>query len=884
MRTLRTFLHRLSGLFRTGQLDRKSDRGLSSHLDLHDSDNLRAGTTEQEARHDALIKLGGIEQSKEVVCLRALPFFDNPVQDVRFGLRMLGKNPGFTTVAILTLALGIGANTAIFSVVNAVLLRSIPFPHPSELIDISARNTSFDLPYLNMSLPDINDIRSSARSLAGVAAFREVSKELSGNGKPESLKGAEVSEDFFTILGLRPIDGRSFTREDIKPGVHVAVLSYSLWQDSFGANPTAVGRTITIDGQPHTIVGVMPDQLALGFATDAQIWTPLLPSDEERGSRAASTASAIARLKTGVTLTQAQNELNAISARLVSDYPDAHKGWSIQATPLKEYLFGEARTPLAVLFCAVGFVLLIACANVSNLFLSRGWARRREFAIRFAMGATRVVILRQLAVECVLVALAGGTCAFVLAMGTLNGLRSILPPDIPRLQGIRIDGQVAWFTLGTSLVAALLAGLAPALLSSQQDVSLSLKENAGGSAPNLSRAPHNFLQRSLITGEVAIAAILLIGATLALRSLDRLLHQNLGFQPDHLVTFEIEFPKFRFASEGQAIAFVEQVLDRSRAVPGVIATSAGLVFPMSDEIAETTFETEATVADPNLGEQPALGNRVAPDFFRTLGIPMLAGRDFTRADTKGSRPVFIVNEALARKYFGSMDVIGKRLSTRRESGHPTWGEIVGVVGNVREATANGETKPQIYAPFFQIRNATAVYVVVRSNSDPLAVVPAVEERIWAVDKNQPIISIKTVKAQIAEVNGSRVSQSILLAVFAVLGCALALVGVYGVMSYLVSLQTRDIGIRIALGADRRQILGSVISQGMQLTLAGVLIGLVCGLVLTRFMQSLLFLISPTDPVTFASIAILLTIVALVACYIPARRATKVDPMISLRYE
>jgi putative ABC transport system permease protein len=392
------------------------------------------------------------------------------------------------------------------------------------------------------------------------------------------------------------------------------------------------------------------------------------------------------------------------------------------------------------------------------------------------------------------------------------------------------------------------------------------------------------LRQLLVAGEIAIAVVLLIGATLALRSFDRLLHKSLGFQPDHLVTLQIEFPKFRFADEQQAIAFVHQVLDGLRAVPGVAIASAGLVFPMSDEIAETTFETEATAADPNLGEQPALGNRVAPDFFRSLSIPILAGRDFTDADSKGSTPVFIVNEALARKYFGTIDVVGKRFSTRRESGRPRWGEIVGIVGNVREATPSVQTKPQVYAPFYQVRAATGVYLVVRSKGDPLSIVPALQERIWTVDKNQPIILIKTVKSQIAEVNAASGSEGFLLGIFAMLGFILAVVGVYGVMSYLASLQTRDIGIRVALGAARSQILGLLISQGIKLTLAGVLLGVLCGLALSRFMQSFLFEISPTDPLTFMSIAVLLSSVGLAACYIPARRATKVDPMISLRYE
>jgi predicted permease len=885
MTTLRRWVRRLGGLFRKEQMDRELEEELASHLEMHVADNVREGMTPEQARREALIKLGGVEQTKEDYRdTRGIGWLENILHDLRFGLRMLRKSPGFTVVAVLTLALGIGANTAIFSVVNSVLIRSLPFPRASELIGISARSSSFDIPSLGLSVPDGDDIRAGSSIFAAIATYQDAPKELSGEGKPERITGAAVTEEFFPLLGIRPVYGRTFTQSDMLPGTHVAVLSYALWQERFGSDPSTIGKTITLDAQPHTIIGVMPAQRPLGFATDSQVWTPFIPTDEERTAREGFTCWAIARLKQGVTLSQAQSELDTISARLASDYPDAHQGWSVYASSLKQYLFGDANTPLAILFCAVGFVMLIACANVSNLFLARGWARRREFAIRSAIGATRGALLRQLGVECILVALAGGVCAFIIATWTLGGLRSILPPEIPRTQDIRIDSGVAWFTLGASLFAALLSGVVPALLSTRQNVSVTIKESVSSASSNGPNAVHNLLRQLLVIGEIALAAILLIGATLAMRSFDRLLKQNLGFQPDHVVTLQIEFPKFRFANEQQAIAFVHQVLDGTRGVAGVRSASAGLVFPMSDEIAETTFETEATAANANLGEQPALGNRVAPDFFRSMGIPLLAGRDFTDADAKGNSLVFIVNEALARRYFGSIDVIGKRFSTRRESGHPTWGEIVGVAGNVREVTPRTEPKPKIYAPFYQTRIATGVYLIVRTKTDPLTIVPALQDRIWSIDKNQPIIAIKTVEAQIAEVNATSGAQSILLGIFGGFGFVLALTGVYGVMSYVVSLQTREIGIRMALGADHDQVLRSVMTHGLKLTLSGVIIGVLSGLALTRFMSSILFGISATDPLTFAGVATVLSIIALAACYVPARRATRVDPMIALRYE
>jgi putative ABC transport system permease protein len=883
----------MRALFRKQQLDRELSAELAGHLEMHIADNLRAGMTPQEARRDALLKLGGVEQTKENYRdHRGWPLLEALLQDARFGLRMLRKNPGFTAVAVLTLALGIGANTAIFSVVDSVLLRSLPFPHPSELVYVSARSTFFDFLNLGLSLPDIADLRAGASVFAAVAAYQDSPKELSGGGMPARIESTAVSEDFFPLLGMRPLHGRTFISSDMRPGVRVAILGTALWHERFGGDPAAIGKTIMLDGQPHTVIGVMPAVSPLDFATDSAVWTPFVPSEEQLAARDNHAYALVARIKPHIRVQQAQSELATISARLAAQYPDVDKGWSIHADPLKQYLLGDASAPLTILFCAVGFVLLIACANVSNLFLSRGWARRREFAIRSAIGATRGALLRQLAVECLLLALAGGACAFFVATWTVQGLRTILPPGIPRLQEIRIDGPVVWFTLAASLLAALLSGLAPALLSTRQNLSAAIKESgAGGSS---SSASHNFLRHLLVVGEVALAVILLIGATLAVRSFERLLRLDLGFRPDHLVTLKTDFPQFRFAGAEQAIGFVQQILQESRAIPGVTAASASLVFPLSDEVAETTFETQssetdasapdASANDPKAGQQSALANRVAPDFFRTLGIPLLAGRDFSNADAKGKSLVVIVDETLARRYFASLDVVGKRLSMWKEAGHPVWSEIVGVVGNVREVSPGAAPKPLIYAPLYQMREATGAYVVVRANNDVLHLVPAIQERIWSVDKNQPIAAIKTVDAQIAEVHAAPRSQSLLLGIFGALGFVLALVGVYGVMSYLVSLQSREIGIRMALGADHRRILRMVIVHGLKLTLSGVLLGVSSGLLLTRFMSSLLPGITVTDPLTFASVAALVTLVAVAACFIPARRATRVDPMTALRCE
>jgi putative ABC transport system permease protein len=855
---------------------------IQEHLDERVEELIAQGMPENDAAATARREFGNAtliaEDSRAVWRWRSI---ENFAIDVRYGLRSLRRSPGFTIIVVLTLALGIGANSAIFSVINAVLLRPLPFPNASQLADLCARSTLFDFEHLGVSLPDIADIRASGASFFNLSPYLLSSKEMSGDGKPERIEGAEISEDFFQDLGVKPLLGRTFVSSDMQPGSHTVILSHSLWRDRFGGNSNAIGKTLRLDGETYTVIGVMPDLSSTDFATDSKVWTPFIPTQEQLTSRQNHDFNVLARFKPHTVITQAQTELDAIASRLATAYPDADKGWSFRVTPLRKYLLGDARKPLLVLFCSVGFVLLIACANVSNLFLSRGWARRREFAIRTAIGATRGALLRQLAVESVLVALLGGACAFFMALWTVRGIRAILPPEIPRVQDIRIDSEVVWFTLGASLLAALLSGFVPALLSSRQDVSVAIKEGGRGAG---SGAGHNFLRQMLVIVEVALAIVLLIGATLAIQSFARMLRVDPGFRPDHLITMRIDFPEFRFANVEQSARFVREVLESSRAIPGVVAASAGLVFPLGDSVAETTFETEQSVGDTKSGQRMARNNRIEPDFFRTFGIPLLAGRDFNTDDRKEKSPVFIVNEAFARKVFGSVAAVGKRLAARREANRPVWGEIVGVVGNVLALDPGTEPKPEIYSPFIQTPRASGVFLVFRTKPDPLATVAAIEERIWSLDRDRPVTSIKTIEKQMEENTGAPRSQSVLLGIFGGLGFALAIVGVYGVMSYVVSQQTREIGIRMALGADREKVLRMVIVHGLKLTLTGVAIGMGVALALTRFMRSQLLGVSATDPVTFGGVAILLIVVAVAACLIPAQRAMRVDPMVALRYE
>jgi putative ABC transport system permease protein len=852
---------------------------LAAHLEMSAQDRIDRGESPSQATQAARREFGNVALVESVTRDQwTWTSLSNLAQDFRFAARTLRKNPGFTTIAILTLALGIGANTAIFSVVNAVILRPLPFPNASRLLDICGRSAVFDFTHMGVSLPDINDLRASSTTLAAVSPYRSSSKELVADGKPDRIESGDVTENFFSLLGVQPLHGRTFTSADMLPGSHVVILGERLWRERFGGDPAVIGKSLFMDGESSTVVGIVPEQPLRDFSTDFQLLTPFIPTQEQLNTRQSRDFSVLALRKPHTTVEQTQKELDVIGARLAVSYPETDKGWSLHAESLKSNLVGDVSAPLLVLFGAVGFVLLIACANVSNLFLSRGWSRRREFAIRSAIGATRGSLLRQQLVENLLVALLGGVCAFLIALWTIHGLRALLPPDTPRLQDIRVESGVACFALGASLLAALLSGLAPALLSSQQDVGVAMKE--GGASCG---RPHNFLRQTLVVGEIALAVTLVIGAVLAVQSFARLLRVDPGFRPNHLVTMRLDFPKFRFANPQQATDFVQQVLDSSRGLPGVEAVSAGLVFPLGDSMAETTFTTEQSAADSKSNPQMVRVNRVAPDFFRTFGIPLLAGRDFSGADSRTAPPVFIVNEAFARSVFGSLDVIGKRISSE-QANHFVWGDIVGVCGDVRDLDPDAERKPEIYAPFSQTKILQGVFLAVRTTPDPMAVVSAIQNRIWALDKDRPITSIKTIDQQIAEHNATPRSQSILLGIFGSLGLLLAVAGVYGVMSYLVSQQTREIGIRMALGAEPNRILRLIVSHGLKLALAGVAIGLSASLALTRFLSSLLFGISPTDPLTFAAVAISLTAVAVAACYIPARRAMTVDPMIALHHE
>jgi putative ABC transport system permease protein len=806
------------------------------------------------------------------------------LQDIRYAARILAKSPGFAAIAILTLALGIGANTAIFSVVNAVLLRSLPYSNSGRLVYLWARSAVFDFPNLGVSVPDVVDIRAQNTVFSNVALYDVASKVLTGHGAPQALYGYMVSPEYFPALGVQPLYGRIFQPGEMQAGQdREIILSYKLWREQFGGDPRMLGKTVTLDKIPYAVIGIMPPQFP--FPYDYGYAVPLVLSKADLAARDEHGIPVLARLKPGVTLRQAQAELDAIAARLAKAYPEADKNWSFRVVSMKSQLVGDASTPLLILLSAVGFVLLIACANVGNLFLSRGWARRRELAIRATLGATRGRIIRQLFVESLLLALIGGAVGLVLALWGMDGLHALLPPN-PRMENLSVDQTVLWFTLGACIVAGILFGLIPAMLVSRQDLSVAMKESGAGAQTGASSARHNPLRQILVVAEIALALVLVIGATLTLRSLARLLDVNMGFRTDHVLTMRLDFPSYEFTKPGEATNFAQQLLAQTRALPGVENATAALFAPLGGGRGEDSFNVEGHLSDQ---KYRADFTAVTPGYFDTLGIPLIAGRDFTADDREGSPHVYIVNQALARRVFGSVSPIGKRISQADDSKKTiTWAQIVGEVGDTRDRSASAAPQPKLYMSSaqagFSMGDLSGVSLLIHTKTDPQSLTQAVEQRIWSLEKDQPVTDVSTMDQLVAKSDAAPRSQTFLLGAFAALGLLLAIVGIYGVISYSVTQRTHEIGIRMALGADPAQVMRLVLAHGLRLALIGIAIGIAASFALMRLMSSLLFGVSATDPFTFTGVAILLVIVSLAACYIPARRAMRVDPMVALRYE
>ena len=809
-------------------------------------------------------------------------------QDIRYSLRMLAKNPGFTAVALLTLALGIGANTAIFSILDAVLLRPLPFPESERLVAIWGTDSKTGETQRAISYPDFTDLRDQNRSLENLAAFTDGSFTLTGGGEPLLLHGGIVSASLSSVLRTPPELGRTFTETDDRPGTQVVLLSHALWQSRFGGDRGIVGKTVTLQGRSFTVVGVMPPSFQFPFdIAPVDLWTTMaIEMVDENGDkpmtaeRGAHFLYGIARLKPNVSLAQANDDAAAVSSALQKSYPDDNAHFSLVLQPEIEALTGNVRTSLLLLCGAVGFLLLIACANVANLLLARAAAREREMAVRTALGAPRARLLRLVLTESLMLSLAGGVAGLLLAGWATTFLSTVPSLQIPRLAQARLDWVALSFMTGISLLTGIAFGLAPALRSSALQLSSTLKD-AGRSVT--ANAVHNRVRSILVISEVSLALVLLVAASLLAESLVHLWRTPTGLDPNNVLTFDVNLPEARYGKPQQSIRFYETLLSRIRTVPGVTAASGVFPLPLSDSRIRTSFEIEGRPVAKS--EQPRTHIRAAGlDYFHAMHIPLVAGRAFDAHDDAQAHAVVIVNETFAKKFFPGENPLGKRITPDVSvSGKPPIREIVGVVGDVKHRTLWFPPDPECYMPYDQMPFGSMT-LVVRASQDPLQLVPAMREQVKALDAELPVYRARTMETYVSDSIAQRRFISMVCSAFAGVGLILAMVGLYGVMSYVVGQRTHEIGIRVAVGAERKDILRVMLGHGLRLSFIGVAIGTIGALALSRVIASQLYQVTSTDVRTYIAVSVVLTFVALAACYIPARRATRVDPVVALRYE
>ncbi len=800
------------------------------------------------------------------------------MQDIRYGLRSLRKNPGFAAVTVGVLALGIGANTAIFSLVHAVLLRPLPYPDPERLVSVPHTPPQEIFPgrkTFSVSPANYYDWKTENRAFDRMTMLTAGYLTLTGSGRPEPVIAGFATPEFFTVIGVPPLSGRLFTEGDDAAGIDVTVLSEELWRQRFGADPGALGKTIVADGRAYTIVGVLP--AGRGYPSEARMWVPLRLTAEEKAIRGAHDFEVLARLKRDVGLDAARVEMNAVAARLALQYPEDNKGWGATVIPLHEELVGDVRPALLVLLGAVAFVLLIACANVANLVLAKTLGRRKEIAVRAALGASRGRIVRQIFVETVMLAAAGGVLGLVFAGLGSNLIAAFLGDQMPRVSELRLDASVLAFTLGVSLLTGALAGAIPAWRLTRANPNEALQQ--GGRADTDAGSPA--LRNSLVAAEVALALVLLFGAGLLVRSLGRLRGVDPGFDPRNVVRAQLSMPDGKYQTPESRRLFLEQVLGRVRALPGVTSAAAMNQLPPGPGGSTQPIAIEGAAA-ASLAEQPEVGVRVfTPETLKTLGIRLLAGRDFSATVDRDSAPaVILVTESMAKKFWPGESAIGKRLTLTFYPGVVR--EIVGVVADVKlRGLARPEPVPALFVPHAQMPQSW-MNVLARTAGRPEALGPSVEGAIHAVDPDLAVVDVQTMEARVSETLAHTRFQMLILAVFAALALLLSAVGIYSVLAYAVRRRTREIGIRMALGAERRDLVRMVVSQGMRPALIGLAVGIVASLALGRLLASLVFGVSPTDIPTFAAASAVLAAVALAACAIPAWRASRVHPTRALQ--
>jgi predicted permease len=893
MSVLRNISSGLRSLFRKERVGRELDEELNSFLEMAAEEKMKQGMSHKDALRAVRWERGTLEITKEVVHSAGWEsFVEMCWQDLRFASRMLRKNPGFTAVAVLTLALGIGANTAMFSVWEGVVLAPLHYFHPDRLVMVWENNPRF--PRTWVSYPNFRDWQRGARSFQQMAAFREQGLDLTGSGTPEHLNGKEISSGFFSTLGTELALGREFSpEEDRQGGTAVAIISNRLWRNRFDGSHEALGRSLTLDGVDYTIVGVTP----LGFRLmedvpedDADVYTPLGRSDplvlNDRASH--SGIYSLARLAPGVTLAQAQAEISTIQNGLDQLYPDANRDLGIYIEPLKQFVVGDTGKMLLLLLGAVGFVLLIACANVANLLLARSAARAREFAVRSALGANRARLVRQLLTESVLLSLLGAGLGLLIAILGVKSVLAAVSEDLPRSENIGVNAPVLFFTLGASIAVGILFGLAPALKSWNSDPQVSLKEGGRGST-----GAHHRTQSGLVIVQMALTLVLLVGAGLLFRTIQHLWVVDPGFDKQNVITFKVGVSHSQTNTPSSTRIAYQQLIERIGQIPGVEAADFTTTVPLSGQVWTMPFWIGSQKPASLQGAPRLVMFLTGPDYLRTIGIPLLRGRFFTPEDTTKSPCVMVIDSLFARTYFPDNDPLMQTLSAGFSPIGPC--RIVGVVGHVRHLLLQDPstyTQIQAYLPLYQDPdkwvplNYPSAKIVIRTPLDAATVMPSIKKAVYAGGSDQPVYDVHAMQEIVSESMSSQRFPMILLGTFAGLSLLLASVGIYGVISYSVSQRAHEIGIRMALGADTRDVFWMVVGQGLALALAGLAIGVVAALILTRQLSSfslLLYGVGASDPLTFATVSVILILVAVLACYIPARRAMRVDPMEALRY-
>lgn len=867
--------------------DAELDEEIRAHIEMEVDRNLERGMTADEARRAAMRAFGNVTLVKEDTrTVWGFSWLETFWRDVRYGARLLAKTPVFTVVAVVTLAIGIGATTAIFSVVDSVLLRELPFGEPERIVTLWETNLKDGIERDDVSPANFLDWRERATLFEEMAFANPYGFDYMGGGEPETWDAALVSDGFFQVLGVGALHGRTFLPEEYAPGGEpVAVLSHGLWRDRFGGDPSLVGQKILLDGEPVTVVGIMPPEFELNlFEREKRLWLPQAPDEAFRQQRRATYLKVVAKLAPGATIEAARAEMDAIASQLATEHPQTNAGVGVTTVSLPEQMTGKARPALVVLFGAVCLVLLVACANVANLMLARSSRREREIALRAAIGASRSRLVRQMLVESLLLALTGCVAGVALAWAAIRAILALSPDDIPRLDQASLDPVALAFAVGVSFLTVVLFGLAPAMQFSKPNLQEALKEAGHTTAGSL---PRSRLRSALVVSEIALALVLLVGAGLLGRSFTSLLEVDPGFAADRLVALQV-FIWDRYPKPEQRALYVEQALARLETVPGVEAAAVTTALPFLESSMDTSypFVVEGRPAPPPGTEPTAFATTATSDYFEVLGVPLLAGRGFDARDTAESTPVVVVNESFARRHFPSESPVGRRISVTRGSRNsrgPLTYEIVGVVGDVRNDGLDRAPRVEYYRPHAQASTGSLIFAV-RTSADPAALLPVLKSRIWEVNPTQPFYSTPVVGDLVSQSLSSRRFSFALVGLFAGVALVLAVVGIYGVMSFVTSHRTHEIGVRMALGASNLDIVRLVIGEGARLTLIGVVLGLAGAFVVTRYLTSMLFGVEPYDAWTFAAVSLALVAAALLACYLPARRATRLNPTLALRCE